>query len=231
MGRDKQIELLQRFVKDLDKEEYPLSQGVIVADTFSMVEDEVILRVLQETIKKEYNRMQDEDKKEAETIYGLLAGMFGKKAVFSEDWFEEMSKKYDLPDITEIPSQDLFNPDGVCVQQYFFYNDKDGENSYRNFIRQYTGRDGWTIQDRGNYALIKSTGPTDKKIEIYANKPKFQREGQAEIEGLLKDKSINVIVHRGHSFHVDKIIHRPGHRFSQRQRSSLLPQWLEAFVL
>lgn len=201
--------LLEKFIKDIDKEKDSLEQAVVIADTFSMVEDKEILKVLQETIREEYERTKLEESKEGRILYGLLAGMFGKKAVINEAWIKEMAKRYQLPDLTRIPSEELFNRNGLNTQWYFFYNDEDGRCSFRSFLSQYKGRRGWKIEDKGSFIIIKSTR-NGKKIEIYANKPEAARKGPEEIAKIFKERNIQpiVLVHRGHSYHVPKTIER-----------------------
>ncbi len=209
MDKNSRKVLLEKFVKDIDKEKDSLGQAVVIADTFSMVEDKEILKVLQETIKEEYERAKLEESREGKILYGLLAGMFGEKAVINGAWIKEMAKKYQLPDLIKITSKELFNPDGLNVQQYFFYNDEDGRASFRNFLSRYKGKSGWKIEDKGSFILIQSTRD-GKKIEIYANRPEADKTGPEEIAKILEEKSVQpvVIVHRGHSYHVRKTIER-----------------------
>ena len=110
-------------MKDLDKTADPLGEAVIVADMFGMIQDKNILTILQETIRSEYERVLKEDKKEAQALYGLLAGMFKQKAVINIEWLQEMSKKYQLANILEIPKSALVDAQGRHIEQYFFYND------------------------------------------------------------------------------------------------------------
>ncbi|MBU4406705.1 MAG: hypothetical protein KKB24_03855, partial [Candidatus Altiarchaeota archaeon] len=211
MSQDSAGLLLERFVQDIDKERNPLFQAVVVADAFSMIEDSSILEILQSTIKIEYERVKTEENKEAEVIYGLLAGMFGKKAVINESWIKEMSEKYELPDIVGLSSAGLFNQDRTNIQQYFFYNDGDGLASYNNFLDQYDDNSGWSIEDKGSYIIISSEmNPQGQRIEIYANKPEQDYKGQEEIAKLFSqnDISASIIVHRGHSYHVDKTVEK-----------------------
>ena len=200
------VALLQKFAQNIEKEENPLSQAVAVADVFSTVQDPAILKVFQETIKQEYERVQAGDKN-AKVIYGLLAGMFSKKVVINEEWTREITKEYKLPDVMEISSQELFNRDGSNVQRYFFYNDEDGHASYSNFLAQYKDKGDWAVETKDTYVLIVSKRG-DKKIEIYANKPSKEDEGQEAIQKELVQRKIEsiMVVHRGHSYHVGKTI-------------------------
>lgn len=201
---------LVAFIKNIDQggEAAMLSDAVAVADTFSMIQNADILRIFQGTIKDEYARVKQKNDKNAETVYGLLAGLFSKNALINESWLQEMSRKYKIEDVSKIKSKELFNREGLNIQQYFFYDDEDGEASFQSFISKYQNKKVWTIEDKERFVLIKSK--TGKNMEIYANKPKYEEEGQGEINEILTKKNIEtiIIVHRGHSFHVGKTIQR-----------------------
>ncbi len=209
MDIDSQKDLLENFVKGLDKEKNKSSQAVAIADTFSMVKNPEILKVFQKTIKEEYDRASKGKDKESKAIYGLLAGMFGERAVVNEAWLKEMAEKYKLPDLVELSSSELFNQDKTNTQQHFFYNDKDGRASFQNLLAQYRNKPEWNIEEKENYIVIESS-KENKKIEIYANHPEKENEGPEEIAKVLKEKNIQtiVIVHRGHSYHVQRTIKR-----------------------
>lgn len=209
MNKDSQKNLLENFAKGIDKEQDKLTQAVVIADAFSMIKDTEILKVFQKTIKEEYDRVSKGEDKESRAIYGLLAGMFGKKAVINEAWIKEMAEKYRLPSLIELSSSKLFNEDRTNIQQYFFYNDKDGRASFQSFLAQYKNKPEWKIERTENHVLIKSS-KENRRIEIYANLPEKDDEGLEKISEILEGKNIEtiVIVHRGHSYHVEKTIRR-----------------------
>ncbi|MFA5351242.1 MAG: SAM-dependent methyltransferase, partial [Candidatus Omnitrophota bacterium] len=225
---DANKQLLDKFIQGLDKEIDMLPQAVTIADAFVSIQDNDILKVLQETIQKEYARVNNEGNREAVNIYGLLSGMFGKNAVIDAEWFKQMQDKYRLKYVVDLPADSLFNRQGKNIQQYFFYDDRadkiwDGHLSFRSFLNSYgvdvvwdkegnitsitqKQANNWKIEVTPEYVVIKSVHPN--RIEIYANRPDKQDEGQEAIKGIFKDKSLSpqVIVHRGHSFHVPKTI-------------------------
>ncbi len=211
MDKDSSHELLSNVVKNLDKTEEKLAQATTVADIFSMVTDAEMLKVLQEQIKQEYERVTTipDAKKEDRVIYGILSGMFGDKAVVNEAWLKEMSEKFKLPNLTEVKSTDLFNRDNTNIQQYFFYNDEDGKASFDSFLNQYQNKHDWRIDKQDHFVRIASE-KNGKKMEIFANYPNSEEEGPEDIEKKLKDKNIQtiVVVHRGHSFHAAQTIER-----------------------
>jgi hypothetical protein len=81
MDKGSQEQLLKQFASNIEQEKNMLEQATTVADAFSMIQDPAILKVLQETIRSEYERVKASGNKEAIALYGLLAGMFGQNAV------------------------------------------------------------------------------------------------------------------------------------------------------
>jgi hypothetical protein len=211
MDKESAEQLLSGIVSNIDTVEDKLAQATIVADIFSNIKNEDMLRVLQKQIKLEYERVTNspEAQKDDKIIYGILSGMFAEKAVVNETWIKEMADKFKLENLTTLKSSDLFNTDNTNVQQYFFYDDEDGHASFKHFLDQYQNQPDWHITKKEHFVLIKQE-KNGKILEIYANYPKFQTEGSEEIDALLKEKNIQTItvVHRGHSFHAQQTIDR-----------------------
>ncbi len=199
--------LLEKFVSNLDQEPDPVGQAVVIADTFGMITDPVRLRLLQETIQREYKRVKQAGNENVTALYGLLSGMFGEKAVIDQEWFAEMAKRYQLVEVDKVSAKRMFNKDGTNIQRYFFYNDDDGRNSYQNFVSFYQGKNGWSIKE-GNLYTVISKKVNGKQIIMYANKPDQEAKGNQEIDEVLKknNQTVHVIVHRGHSYHASDTI-------------------------
>ena len=211
MDKESAEQLLSNIVSNIDNAEDKLAQAAIVADIFSNIQNENMLKVLQKQIKFEYERVANspESQKEDKILYGILSGMFAEKAVVNETWIKEMADKFKLENLTTLKSSDLFNADNTNVQQYFFYDDEDGHASFKHFLDQYQNQPDWHITQKEHFVLIKQE-KNGKILEIYANYPKFQTEGPEEIDVLLKEKNIQTItvVHRGHSYHAQQTIDR-----------------------
>lgn len=88
------------------------------------------------------------------------------------------------------------------IQQHFFYDDADGVTSFATFLHSFNHTK-WKIEDFKTYVRIKST--SGKKVTIYANKNKYEYEGQSAIEKIFRTtgKFPNVVVHRGHSYYAN----------------------------
>lgn len=221
--------LIVKFTKGIDKEKNMLSEAVTVADAFTSMKDSNILKIMQTTVKSEYNRVNKENNREATNVYGLLSGMFGDNAVVDAEWFKGMQDKYKLPDVINVSKNDLFNNQGKNIQQYFFYDDRadkiwDGHNSFKNLLNTYgaevnwdsqgnnititkTKQDsGWEFEVKSTYIIIKPVGST--KMEIYANLPNKVEDGRTAIKEVFGKQGLvpQMVVHRGHSTHASNTI-------------------------
>lgn len=116
-----------------------------------------------------------------------------------------MKDKYKLDniDLSNIESKKLFNENGVNIQEYFFYNDKDGKASFQSFLNQYENKTEWTVDKQQDFVKITSLVTNGKKIEIYANYPESDETGSVKVKDFLKKvgEEPSIIVHRGHSYH------------------------------
>lgn len=89
----------------------------------------------------------------------------------------------------------------------YFYDDEDGDFSFSSFTKTFVDPN-WKIIDSGIYVIIKSDSGLN--VNIYANKPKNEYEGQERIEKIFADNDYeaNVMVHRGHSYYAYKTIEK-----------------------
>ena len=206
--------LMIKFAANLDKDENDISQAVEVADAYTSIKDPNIQRILQQTFSIELQRVSKENSKRGQVIYGLLLNLFVNSSLFGNDWYGNISNGYHLPPLNFMPSSRLFEQNHhKCIWQIYFYDDIDGDVSYRDFIRTFNDT-AWIIEDHKLYVKIISLGK--KFVEIYANKPKAEYEGQAYLENYFDSLDItpDVLVHRGHSYYAYKTIEKtkPGTR-------------------
>jgi hypothetical protein len=200
--------LMVKFAANLDKDENDISQAVEVADAYTSIKDPAIQRTLQQTFSIELQRVSKENNKKGAIIYGLLLNLFVNSNLFKDNWYGSVSSAYRLPPLDVLPSSKLFEHDHRCIWQIYFYDDEDGDISFKDFIK--TFRDSlWIIDDHDSlYVKIMSNG--GKIVDIYANKPKAEYEGQAFLEDLFDSLDIvpDVLVHRGHSYYAYKTIEK-----------------------
>lgn len=205
--------LMIKFAANLDKHENDISQAVEVADAYTSINDPNIKKTLQQTFSIELERVVGANNKSGKIIYGVLQNLFANSVMFGRDWYGNVSSTYKLPRLDVLPGAKLFETNHKCVWQIYFYDDDDGDVSFRDFLNTFHDHS-WNIEDHGLYVKIVSAA--GKPVDIYANKPKDEYEGQAFLENYFDSLGItpDVLVHRGHSYYASKTIEktRPGTR-------------------
>jgi hypothetical protein len=198
--------LMVKFASGL--EEYnDLSQAVEVADAFASISDSLILKILRRTIRYEYIRSNTTQKLRAITVYGLLSNLFVERDLSGTNWFSSVSQQYSIPNSGRVENAKMFDRGKVDRWLIYFYDDEDGEASFSSFLKTFTDKN-WTINDSTSYVQLNSAN--GKLIEIYANKPKHEYDGQEKLESIFLEKNYfpNVMVHRGHSYYAFKTIEK-----------------------
>jgi hypothetical protein len=76
-------------------------------------------------------------------------------------------------------------------------------------MAQYHGDRSWHIEDRGSFVHLRSQAP-GRQVEIFANKFTDDEQGINDIDEVLRQRKAtpSVIVHRGHTFYVDKTLEK-----------------------
>lgn len=196
--------LMVKFATGLEKYN-DLSQAVEVADAFGSITDSLVLRILRGTIKYEYVRLKSKNDVHGMALYGLFSNLFVDRSVSSQNWFSSVSQQYTLPAFDRIQNSKLFAHDSVNRWLIYFYDDEDGDASFSSFKKTFTDTN-WAVIDSGIYIIIQSKNGL--AVDIYANKPKNEYDGQARLEKIFADNFYepNVLVHRGHSYYAPKTI-------------------------
>ncbi len=204
---DNQADWLERLVLGLNSSNEGISQSVAVADVMTnldITKDSRNLMLMQKMIKIEYDRTNNPTTK---LIYGLLGSISSKKALTEQTWFEKMGIMHPIQPLEAIDTSKLFNQQNQNIQRWFFYDDKDGHDSYKHWLNASKQLPGFSLKDNGSYVIVKAQ-KNDKTIVIYANKPDQEDNGEEEINAFFEE-SVNkpmAIIHRGHSYHADRII-------------------------
>jgi len=200
--------IMQAFVSNLEKSK-GLEDGVDVADSYASVAetnknvaDEMLVNV-----RYNFQRNLMQNNKRGMVIYNLLHKLF-----LSADSTNNMdlSKELGIPPIYNVNYSSLADDSGRVVQQVFFYGDedKDGQNSYVNFLSLFRNKNEWTITDNNSdWIWIKSN--SGKPVWIFANKPLYGEDdpdarAQEKLAQYLEARKLKptIFIHRGHSFHV-----------------------------
>lgn len=129
---------------------------------------------------------------EAQTsaLYGLLASRFHQEPAF---------RRY-IHEGPALPMASIYDDSGVSIHRYFFYDDEDGHESFNTFKAAYRNDKNWEWRVEGGFIRATGKGHNGHRIEIYANLP----DKPPDAVPLPHDPQ--VLVHRGHAFHVVKTL-------------------------
>ena len=120
--------LLQLYVARLEAEKDNLSTIVLVAEAISNLKDYSLLSVLQESIKKEYERVKASKDQIGISIYGVLSSMISGNATTEATWYKRISQQFKISPAATLASTTLFSQGPVCAEQMYFYDDDDGRS-------------------------------------------------------------------------------------------------------
>ena len=124
-----------------------------------------------------------------------------------------LSERYHIPPVYRMNYEDLSDSVGRVVQQVFFYGDKDGKESFNNFLGMFNGKNEWKITEKDQWVEIKSL--SGKSVWIFANLPLDNSKeddpdakAQAALSSYLAEMKLHptVVIHRGHSYHLKSTI-------------------------
>lgn len=213
MGKEEAETLMKAFVIGLERKKNDrdddLEDAVDVADSYSSIMDknkELAGFILNE-VRWNYDKNVQDNNKRGVVIYNLMKILFESA---------DTSRKIDLSAMLGIPSiygqdyKSLTDDSGRVIQQVFFYGDedKDGQNSFINFMGMFRNKAEWKVEDKPEWVAIRSA--KGKPVYIYANKPLYKPEedldekAQLKLIEYLEKKNMQptVVVHRGHSYHL-----------------------------
>jgi len=207
MNDEKQKLLMEQMIDGVKNEKNKLYEASIIADIFGVIEDPKLLQIFQEKVKENYIKSEQTKNHENMVMYGLLASLFENNYHTNDEWFKEIKTKFEIPSLEKLTQEEFFGQNGINIQKYYFYNDDDGKMSYDSLINTYNNDLNWQIIEKDYFVEIISK-KEGKKILIYANKPVYNETGSDAIKRELNkynlvDKNI-VVVHRGHSYHVEE---------------------------
>lgn len=204
MSADNAKMLMKAFVRGLEKN-FDLEDAVDVADSYSSIKDAGIKKLVSNEIESNLEVHRKNGNKRGETIYGILQILFKS----ASDSAKQLSSRYKLPSAYRLPFTELSDQSGRAVQLVFFYGDKDGAESFANFMSTFRGRSEWKIDQHEHWVEIRSM--LGKPVSIFANLPLDNSKGDdpdAKAQALLIEHlnanglKPSVVIHRGHSYHL-----------------------------
>ncbi len=178
-----------------------VEEVINMAEIVINLKDYKAIQIIQAQFKKSYEQCELQKIDKGVAAYGILSSLLANR-ITSDEWAKYVAPFYRLPYINGIPGFELFNQNSANIQQYFFYNDRDGRNSYEK-----TPSD-WRIEDKGPFVRIISRN--GKHVEIFANKPELDDLGILKMESFLNKQEMHpqIVVHRGLSTHTLKTFNR-----------------------
>ncbi len=202
--------LMLAFVRGLEKST-GLEDAVDVADSYSSIKDENMKEMLWDEIGSNFLLQKAVGNKHGEVIYDILSFLFSS----ADDSSAMLTSRFHMPPVYKLSFENLADPAGRVVQQVFFYGDKDGRESFVNFMSLYNNKTEWKVTKKENWVEIKSL--IGKPVWIFANLPFENENGEdpdAKAQGLLSEylsaDSLypTVVIHRGHSYHLKYTINQ-----------------------
>ena len=203
--------LMRAFMIGLEKSTNPenAEDAVDVADSYSSIveKNDKLARFMLDEANWNYQRCLKKADKTGQVVYRLEKTLF-ESADSSQK--VNLSEELGIPPVYTVDYKSLEDDSGRVVQQVFFYGDedKDGQNSYANFMSMFRGKSDWSITDNNpNWVSIKST--KGKPVWIFANKPLYGEDdpdakAQEKLGAYLAERGLvpTIFIHRGHSYHV-----------------------------
>jgi hypothetical protein len=208
-------DLIARLTRGIELAGDPLKEGMRISEIVDAISNHALLGRMRELVSVEWRRCNETGDRRCSTIYGLLAAKLGEDAI---------GKRYRayMESSATLDTAVIFGAANDCIQRHFFYDDEDGVKSFESFLRTYRDDRAWEIEDAGTYVHMTGHGPVGKRTEIFANVPidghlakNRLLEGESErrqeiISKVMEQRGLvaTVIVHRGHSFWVERTIGR-----------------------
>jgi len=211
MPEEKARELMSRFITGIETDTNSgLEKAMDIADSFTGLDSAItISNMIQKELQSNLNRCKSGHLYFGVRLYNILLQVFDlvkQKNSFNKLWTT-------LGNYEMLERKALQNKKGEIIQLVLFYGDEDGVASFNNFQKTFSDTSKWKTTKNENWISIRSA--TDQPIIIYANRPLDTKEeldlkAQDSLFLFLKQESIDpvVLVHRGHSYHLDNTLKR-----------------------
>lgn len=196
--------LMVAFARGLDKSG-ALEEAVDVADSYGSINTPAVKMIIDREVQNSLDNSRSNGNKRSEVIYNILQTIFSS----SKDSTINISQKLGIPPVYTVDYKGLADAAGRVNQLVFFYGDKDGIDSYGNFMSMFNNGAEWkVIRNKEWVEIVSAKG---KPVNIYANLPLDNSKGddpdaraQEHLLAYLSGKNIQptIVIHRGHSYHV-----------------------------
>ena len=196
--------LMIAFARGLDKSG-GLEEAVDVADSYGSITTASVRALIDREIDASRERAERSANQRSFVIYDILQTIFKS----STDSTIDVSKRLGIPPVYQVQHASLLDTGGRAVQLVFFYGDKDGKESFANFMGLFTGKPDWAVTRTREWVEIRSVKGV--KVYIFANLPLDNTKGddpdaaaQQHLIDHLETRGLSptVVIHRGHSYHL-----------------------------
>ena len=196
--------LMIAFVKGLDRSK-GLEEAVDVADSYGSISTPSVKALIDREIQSSLLESRASGDRRSIVIYDILGTIFRS----STDTAVDLSAQLGIPPVYKLENKSMRDTGGRVVQLVFFYGDKDGRESFVNFMGLFNGRTEWSVARKSEWVEIRST--KGGKVWIYANLPLDNSDGsdpdakaQRNLLEHLRQSGLQptVVIHRGHSYHL-----------------------------
>jgi hypothetical protein len=185
-----------------------VEDAVDVADAYSSIyeKNKQLAANMLEEARQNYERCQLNGDPNGQKIYFIEKSLFESADSSNKT---DISKTLGIPPVYQVKYERLVDTAGRIVQQVFFYGDedKDGQNSYSNFMTLFKNKADWIITDNPDFVTIKSA--KGNPVWVFANKPLYGEDdpdakAQQKLKEYLDKNGLEptIYIHRGHSYHV-----------------------------
>ena len=211
MPQDRAAELLKRFISGIEADtKNGLEKAMDIADSFNGLDSAAaISELIKDELTSNLKRCQSVQSYFGVRLYSILNEVFD--LVKKKDPVNKLWK--DLGNYEILQRKALLNKNNEIVQLVLFYGDEDGNASFNNFLGLFKDTVKWQTLKNESWVTIRSR--SDQPVVIYANLPldykkELDLKAQDALTSFLKQQSINpvVVVHRGHSYHLNKTLSR-----------------------
>lgn len=196
--------LMIAFVRGLDKTE-GLEEAVDVADSYGSISTPAVKALIDREILSSLQEAKSSGGRRSVVIYDILHTILRS----STDTTVDLSARLGIPPIYKLSDRSLRDTADRVVQLAFFYGDKDGIESFANFMGLFNGRPEWSVTRNREWVEIRSV--KGRKVWIFANLPLDNSDGsdpdakaQRNLLAHLEASGLHpaVVIHRGHSYHL-----------------------------
>ena len=207
MPPERSEQLMKAFVAQLENN---LEGAVDVADSYSSVSNNNLQQAMLQNVTDNEHKAIVTNNAKGKVIYGLLKTIF----LSLKDNKIDISTQIGIPPIYEVDDKYIRDGNGNLVEQVFFYGDKDGKLFYPSFRNSFSNKE-WKVTEKKEWMEAVSL---KGNVLVFANKPldndaNLDDTAQIHLAKYLQEQSLKpaVIVHRGHSYWLDRTMSRmPG---------------------